>query len=292
MKLKTGSLVVVGGATGYCGGHVARALHEAGYRVRALARDESRLEALGDAVDEPFEAQATQAETLRGLCDGASAVFSSLGVRSFGRKPTVWEVDRDANLNVLREAERAGVERMVFVSVFGGDRNREVLPVADAREQVADALGESPIVGTVLRPTGFFNDMSEFFNMAKGGRCWLLGDGQHRINPIHGADIGAAVVESLAADEPPKARDLGGPDAFTYREIGELAFEALGRPAHFGSLPAWTLKAFAAVSKPFNENVSTLTKMFALAAEQDALAPLGGTHHLADHFAALAGEAS
>jgi len=286
--LEEGALVVVGGATGYCGGHVARALHEAGFRVRALARDGSKLKALGECCDEVFEARATEAETLRGLCDGASALFSSIGVRSFGRKPTIWDVDRDANLNLLREAERAGVDRVVFVSVLRGDELRRELAVAEAREQVADAIEASDVVGTILRPTGFFNDMEEFLRMAHKGRCWLIGDGEKRINPIHGADIGAAAVEALKSADAPRSVDLGGPDTFSFREIGELAFRVLGTPPRLGRVPTWVLRSAASVTRPFNINAATFIKMFACAGSSDAVAPEGGTHHLEHHFRTVA----
>jgi nucleoside-diphosphate-sugar epimerase len=43
--------VLVAGATGYIGRHTVRALHDAGYRVRALARDERRLDTVADACE-------------------------------------------------------------------------------------------------------------------------------------------------------------------------------------------------------------------------------------------------
>ena len=60
--------VLVGGATGYVGGHVLCELHDKGYWVRALARDKKRLEE--KKYDDVFVAEATRAETLKGVCDG------------------------------------------------------------------------------------------------------------------------------------------------------------------------------------------------------------------------------
>ena len=49
----------------------------------------------------------------------------------------------------------------------------------------------------VIRPTGYFSDMSENLKMAKSGRVYLIGDGYHKINPIHGADLAKVCVDAV-----------------------------------------------------------------------------------------------
>ncbi|NOZ02820.1 MAG: NmrA family NAD(P)-binding protein, partial [Deltaproteobacteria bacterium] len=51
-------MVLVAGATGYLGKHVVRALHEAGFPVRALARKAERLGDVRELCDEVVVAQA------------------------------------------------------------------------------------------------------------------------------------------------------------------------------------------------------------------------------------------
>ena len=187
---------LIAGATGYLGGEVVKVLHEAGYWVRALARDEARL-AVRDACDDVFVGEATKPSTLSGAMDGIDVVFSSIGLRSFSRKPTIWDVDCQANLNLVELAERAGVRDFAFASLFRGDELRSQLAVAEARERVVDALRASKMRATVVRPNGFFNDMREMFDMAKRGRVWLVGSGAGRFNPIHGADLATATAEAI-----------------------------------------------------------------------------------------------
>lgn len=79
-------LVVVAGATGHIGGEVVKDLAAHGYRVKALVRPgrpasmpaAHRLESCGAQV---VFADPTQADSLAGVCDGAEAVISALGVR-------------------------------------------------------------------------------------------------------------------------------------------------------------------------------------------------------------------
>lgn len=278
-------LVVVAGATGYLGGHVVRAAKDAGYRVRALARDPERLGELRALCDEVFVGQATDAGTLEGLFEDADVAFSSIGVRHFRRAPTVWDVDEQANRNLVEAAERAGVRRFVFVSVLGGDTMRATVPAAEARERVVERLEASSMSWAVLRPTGFFNDMRDIFEMARGGRVWVIGDGSSRLNPIHGADLADACVRCFDGDEN-VVREVGGPDSLSTREIGELAFSTLGRPARFGRLPLWVLRALAAIVLPFNVNLGSFLRMFvALEERGEAVGEAHGTHRLSAFFA-------
>ena len=282
--------VPVAGATGYLGGHVVRALHAAGHPVRALARSEARLGELRPLCAEVFVGEATRPETLDGLIGDARIVFSCLGKRDFARRPTPLEVDRDANLHLVRLAEAAGVERFVFISVMHGERLRDAgLITASAREAVVDALAASRLGWTVLRPTGFFNDMQDFFRMAEKGTGWLIGDGSFRMNPIHGADLAAEVVRCI---HDPSARgrafDVGGPDVLTQREIFELAFASLGKRPRLRALPPWLLSSLGAVVGIFNPTVGDLIRSIRRLADFGAVAPPIGTHHLADFYRELA----
>ncbi len=116
MNNHTQTTVLVAGATGYLGGHVCRALKQAGYRVKALARDRARLESVLPYVDEIFVGQATDDATLEGLCEGVDVVFSSIGIHgNIPRKITAWDVDYGANMNILRRAQAAGVQHFLYL---------------------------------------------------------------------------------------------------------------------------------------------------------------------------------
>ncbi|MEM1415000.1 MAG: SDR family oxidoreductase [Myxococcota bacterium] len=280
--------IVVAGATGYLGSHVARALKAAGHYVRALVRDADRLGPAAHAFDEVFVGEATRPDTLTGLGDGMDAVFTSLGVRQLAREPTFWQVDRDANLALLSEAERAGATRFLYVSVFGAATHRSQVELFEAKEQVVDRLRESPLQATVIRPTGLFNDMEEFFRMALQRRVWLFGEGDAEVNPVHGADVAEEVVRLLAMEPLPAEFDVGGPEVLTMREIGQLAFDALDRPARFAALPLGLLRAASTVTAPFNRNLAALLGGFHYVNAEGAVAPAMGHRRLEASFAELA----
>lgn len=279
--------VVVAGATGYLGGHVVRALKEQGHFVRALVRDASRLGEAGAHVDEVFEGQATQPESLVGLGEGIDTFFTSIGVRQLSRRPTFWQVDRDANLALLAEAERAGANHFIATSVFGARAHRTQIELFEAKEQVVDRLRTSSLRYSVVRPTGLFNDMAEFFNMATRGRVWLFGDGAAEVNPVHGADVADLVVRLVDADASTEV-DVGGPEVFAMREIGDLAFELLGGRPRFAALPLGVLRAATAITAPFNPNLAALLAGFHFVNSEGAVAPVSGRHLLRSFFMELA----
>ncbi len=287
-----GRTAVVAGATGYLGRFVVSALHRAGWRVRALARDPVRLGAARSDCDEVFVGRATEPETLEGLFSGADVAFSSIGVRHVHRRPTYEEVDFEANRALADAAAAAGVRRFAFVSILDGARLRTLSPLVDARERVVDRLAALPMESIVLRPTGFFNDMGEVLAMARRGRVWLVGSGDTRINPIHGADLGDVVAGALAADPPPAEVPVGGPEVFTQAEVAELAFRLLGKRVRISRLPVGLMRASARMVGPLNRNLSALLLMFSMLGERDAVAPRAGVRRLEDEFRRLVDEAS
>jgi uncharacterized protein YbjT (DUF2867 family) len=283
--------VVVCGATGYLGGHVARALHADGWRVRALVRDPSRLGDTAEYCDEVFVGHPTDPTTIEGLFDGADAAFSSIGVRSFRRSPSFRDVDELANLHLVDAAERAGVDRFVFVSILRGDEFRDRSPLIDARERVVDRLRVASMSSTIIRPTGFFNDMAAFRQMAERGRVWLIGDDQTRINPIHGADL-ADVIRQAAASDDTTDRNVGGPDVLTQSEIANLAFDAADRPTRVTRVPSRLVTAIGRLIGPLNPNAGANLRMFAVMGEHDMVGEPVGSHHLADEYRQARGDAT
>lgn len=286
-------IAVVAGATGYSGGHVALALDAAGYSVRALARDEARLAHIRHAIDEVRVVEATQPETLRGAFDGATVAFSSVGIRHVHRHPTFREVDGEANVSLVTEAARAGVKHFAFLSVYRGDELRSRLALADARERAVDLLtklsNETPLRASILRPTGFFNDMAEFFSMAQHGRVWLLGDGSAQVNPIHGADLADAVVSAFERQTNGiESIPLGGPEVFSLRDLGELAFRITGNTPRFGHIPTGIVTGFGSLVAPFNPNMAAMARAFGIMVGDTAIAPTYGTRTVEDFYRHLA----
>jgi len=279
--------VLVAGATGYLGGFVARELKSRGHFVRALARSPDKLDREG-AVDEIVRAEVTRPETLEHVCNGTDAVFSSIGITRQKDGLTFRDVDYQGNLNLLEAARRAGVRKFVYVSALNGPRLRH-LDIVDAHEAFVDALEASRIDYAVLRPTGYFSDMGEVLDMARRGRVWLIGTGENRVNPIHGADLAVACADALEGQA--REIDVGGPQIMTWNEVAALAFAALGRPARVTHVPERLTWLVVRLLRLFNRHQGELLAFFTTMATTDVVGPPTGTHTLEAHYRALGGAA-
>ncbi|NVO28903.1 SDR family oxidoreductase [Donghicola sp. C2-DW-16] len=276
--------VFVAGATGYLGRHLCRAYRERGWRVHALVRSKSRPDL--PLADLHIQAEATRPETLRGVMAGADLVISALGITRQRDGLTYRDVDYQANLNLLQEALHVGVPHFAYVHVLNAGRMPEV-PLVAAKSAFVRALQGAAIRSTVIAPSGYFSDMGDFFAMAEAGRIWLFGDGQLRINPIHGADLALACAEAIDAGR--DWIDIGGPDILSHTELAQTAFAALRQPARITRLPDWLRRAaLAVVPHVTPSHISGPTQFFLTAMGQDMVGEPHGTRHLSDHFAALA----
>ena len=273
--------VLVAGATGYLGRYLCAEYARRGWYVTALVRSRARASDL--TADQLVEAEATVPATLQGIMEGADLVVSALGITRQADRLSYRDVDYQANLNLLLEAERAGVGRFAYVHVLNADAMRHV-PLVAAKAEFVQALQASPLPSTVIAPSGYFSDMGDFLSMARSGRVWLFAPGTRRINPIHGADLAAATAD--ATDAGMAWRDVGGPETFTHIELAHLAAAAVGRPPRVTLLPDWlrrlTLRLLPMVSP---RRIHGPAQFFLTAMGMDMVGQACGTRRLKDHFA-------
>jgi len=196
------------------------------------------------------------------------------------------DVDYQANLNLLREAQRTGVRKFIYISAINGDKHRK-LKIFEAKEAFVDELKKSGLDYTVVRPNGFFSDMKDFLNMAEKGRVFLFGNGEQLMNPIHGADLAEIILSMI--DDPSKEYTVGGPDILTQNEIAELAFDASNRVPKIVHLPDWTRRLALWSVRKFTpeENYGPIEFFLTLMAD-DNVAMRYGNHKLKDFYYAEA----
>ncbi len=276
--------VLVAGATGYLGGFVARELKARGHFVRALARSPAKLDSLSVCLDEVIEAQVTQPETLEHACDGVDVVFSSIGITRQKDGLTFRDVDYQGNKNLLDVALRTGVRKFVYVSAVKGPQLRH-LDIVHAHEAFVEELEASGIDYAVMRPTGYFSDMGEVLEMARRGRVWLIGSGENRVNPIHGADLAVRCVDAIDGNQ--REIEVGGPETMTWGEVAKVAFAVLGRPAKVTRIPEWLMWAVVRLVRVFNRHQGELLAFFTTMATTDVVAPPTGSRTLEAHFREL-----
>ncbi len=277
--------ILLAGASGHLGRHVIHELKQSGYAVRAITRDRNRL--LNTEADEIHETDLFDAHKMGWIADQCDAVIScagaSMNMNAWRDRHSFNAIDWQGNLRLLEEAQRANVGKFVYVSLAGGEQMRQV-EYADAHEKFVEALRSSGLKHTVVRPTGFFGFMLEILRYAEKGLGLVMGDGQRQTNPIHEADVACACVESLTLDQ--ADFPVGGPDVFTRREITELAFKSIDKPARLMNVPPAVFKAMVSPLKLINPRIHALMVFGATVTQVDCLAPAYGHKRLANYFRA------
>lgn len=273
--------VLVAGATGYLGRFVTRELVDRGIDTTIIVRNKNKLTIKAPNL-EIIEAQVTQPDTLKGICENIDVVISSVGITRQKDGLTYMDVDYQANANLIDEAKKSNVKKFIYVSVLNGDKLRH-LKIGEAKEKFVDELKVSGLDFCVIRPNGFFSDMGDFLNMAKGGRIYLFGNGRLRLNPIHGQDLAKVIIDAINQDV--KEINIGGPDLLSQNEIGELALKAYSKPVKITHLPNW-IRIFAIwlVHTFTNPKTYGPIEFFLTTMNMDMTAPKYGEHHLSDFF--------
>ncbi|WP_394746877.1 SDR family oxidoreductase [Spongiimicrobium salis] len=274
--------ILIAGATGYLGNHIVQIIMAKGLPARLLTRKRGKLEQYESSSIEIMEATVTEPNTLSKSCEGIDTVISTIGITRQKDGFTYMDVDYQANLNLLREAQRAGVRKFIYVSAINGDKHRD-LKIFEAKEAFVDELKTSGLEYTVIRPNGFFSDMRDFLQMAGKGRVFLFGNGKQLMNPIHGADLAEIILDMI--DDPTHECAVGGPDVLTQNEIAELAFDALGRVPNIWYLPDW-VRRFTLWSVRSFTSVETYgpIEFFLTLMANDNVAMRYGTHKLKDFY--------
>lgn len=277
--------VLIAGATGYLGGYIAKELMKRSYPVRALARNSEKLKQNNIEVTEILQTEITQPDSIKDCCKNIDVVISTVGITKQKDGLTFMDVDYQANMNLLQEAKQNGVKKFIYISVLNGENLRH-LKICDAKELFVEQLIKSGLEYCIIRPNGFFSDMTEFYTMAKKGRAYLFGDGELKTNPIHGEDLAAVCVEAI--DKPDQEIKIGGPETLTHNEIAAVAFEVLGIKPKITHIPNWVRVTILKMVRLFlGSKVYGPIEFFMTVMAMDMVAPEYGRHTLREYFTNL-----
>jgi uncharacterized protein YbjT (DUF2867 family) len=216
-------MILVTGATGNVGREVVALLVAAGQEVRALSRDPAKAKAKFDAKVEVVPGELGNPESLAKAVDGVEAAFS-LGA---GPLLGTWEA------NLAQAAKKAGVRRIVKLSVQGADSSR-TNPITEQHRAGEKAYRESGIPWTFVRP-GYFmsNTLAWAPHIKEQGKVFShFGDG--KVPPVHPRDIAAVAVKALTSPgHEGKAYTVTGPELLTVADEARILSEVLGRPIQY-----------------------------------------------------------
>jgi dihydroflavonol-4-reductase len=110
--------VLITGANGFLGTHLARKALERGWRVRGLCLPGTDTKILAELGAQIIEGDVTRPESLAGSCDDIEVVFHVAGTTlEWHIDPAVpYKINALGTRNICREAAKAGVRRLVHTA--------------------------------------------------------------------------------------------------------------------------------------------------------------------------------
>jgi NADH dehydrogenase len=198
----------------------------------------------------------TDAVTLDGVCDGIDTLVHLVAIIEEQGGATFDTVIRQGSENIFREAQRAGVRHVIYVSALGAQDNPR-FQYHQAKWRAEQALMQSGLPHTILRPSIIFGPGDGFLSLLAGViRAFpltpIIGDGKALFQPVNIRDI-AEIVARLV-DEPNVApsepMEIGGPDVFTFEELIGLIREELGIQRPKVHVPVPLMRTVVTLSGP------------------------------------------
>jgi dihydroflavonol-4-reductase len=144
--MTSSNIALVTGASGFVGSAVARLLVERGFRVRALVRSSSPQHHLAGLDIEFVRGDLRDPESVRQAMAGVRWVFHvAADYRLWARNPReIIDNNMLSTRIVMEEAQRAGVERIVYTSSVA---TLKTGPSADSSDETA-SMQEHQVIGT------------------------------------------------------------------------------------------------------------------------------------------------
>lgn len=251
--------ILITGASGFTGSHLARKMKEAGYQVRALVRpgrDASFLEKIGAEI---VRGDVTQKETLVPAVQGVETVYHLAAVyRQEGiPKKVFWEVNVEGTRNLLEVSREAKVKRFVHCSTVGVQGEIKNPPATEEApynpgdhyqtskmegEKVAlSYFREGRLPGVVFRPVGIYGPGDlRFLKLFRNVKKPMIGSGKvlYHLTYIDDLVEGIRLVGETPGIEG-EIFTLAGPRYTTLNELYTILAEILGtRPSRI-HLPVW-----------------------------------------------------
>ena len=254
-------MILIVGATGNLGGHVARQLLQQGLAVRAMTREPMRASALEAAGAEIVRGDLRDKESLRTATRGVRAVVSaSHSILGAGKSASA-RVDDDGQRALISSAKEAGVAHFVYLSALGASASHPV-DFWQTKERIERHLERSGLPHTIIRPSAFMElHAYELIGKAvmNGTRVVLFGPGNNPRNFVAEADVARLVVLALVDDRlRGQTIEIGGPENLTTRQVVGTFERVSGKSARVSHIPLAALRVLSRVAQPLHSGASRL----------------------------------
>jgi len=253
-----GEQVLVTGATGLLGSHLAERLVAAGDRVRALVRPGSRTEYLDALGVETVRGDLTKPADCKAAVVGVARIFHCAAkVGDWGRWSEFQTGCVDATRTLAQAAAALGIERFIHISstsAYGHPADGQPPIVESAPlgqnvwvfdyytrskvecERALWDMAEKGLPLTVIRPSWLFGERDRttaprLVREFRAGRMMIVGKGDNPLSAVYAGVVADAAL--MAARDPAsrgEAYNVTSHGRISQREFLDMFADALGVP--------------------------------------------------------------
>lgn len=224
--------IAITGANGFVGRNLIALLlaDTSPTDIRAIVRDPARAAAELPRVGlELRRADVTDPATLRGVFDGVDAVVHTVAIPT-ERHDTFERINVHGTRAVVREAERAGVRKLIHLGALRGSPESPY-PYLRSKGEGQVAVQASAVPNVIFCPAILFGPGDDFFPRLRFSLRFpivpLPDGGTARFQPLHVADLALALRVALRGPLT-GTYEVGGPEAVTYRQLVEETMRGYG----------------------------------------------------------------
>ena len=211
-------MYLVTGATGSLGRRVVRQLREKEQPVRAFVRLSSRFSELEDRGAEIFIGDLKQERDIVKACQEVKYIISAHGGGD------AQALDYRANIDLIDRAISENVEHFVYISVLGVDRGYQDSTTFKAKREVEKYLIKSGLNYTILRPSGFANNIIPLAERFRDtGVYFSIGDQKNRSSIVSTDDLAKIAIASTEIEAAKnQIFSVGGPDILKREDLPRI----------------------------------------------------------------------
>jgi nucleoside-diphosphate-sugar epimerase len=246
--------VLVTGASGFLGSHIAERLANEGHDVRVLLRESSSREFLQGFPHEEAIGDIADAESLPPAVDGIEGVAHAAGLVKARDEAHFSSVNGRGTANLLAALEKHSREfkRFVYVSSLSahGSSSDGKPRAVDAKPKPVSAYGRSKLLGEVavresalagkaviLRMPVIYGPrdpaLATMFQAVRFRFAPLLMGGHNRVSVVYADDAARAVIHTLTAEADVAGKVYTPEDGYVYtwRDLLSAIEKAMGHGA-------------------------------------------------------------
>jgi uncharacterized protein YbjT (DUF2867 family) len=256
VRIRREKPVAITGASGLVGSHLSSLLVSRGWKVRAIVRDPGKAaQRLGHLDLEIRTGDIRDRASMEAALQGTGSLvhLAAIAIEKPGERYT--ETNTDATRLLLDAAKANGVDRVIYMSQNGADRDSPY-PFLRSKGIAQSVVAESGARWTILRPSVIFGPEDEFVNvLARLVRLTpivfpLPAGGVARFQPVAVNDVARAVARALEDDTTiRRTYSIGGFAVLTLRQMTERILIAMNASRVLVSVPIGAIRPLIALAE-------------------------------------------